>query len=365
VRPRPELEQLLPAFHGGAPPVAGPVLDFSVCSNPLGASPRVRRAAMAAPVERYPEREAASLRAALAERLGLSPERVVVGSGSAELFWLLAVCFLERGDRVCVVGPTFAEYARAARLMGAEVAEYRSGADADFRVDLADLRRTLDRIRPRLTFVCNPNNPTGAYLSQTDTEALLASGPGMLVLDEAYVSFVDSRWDARVLLADERVVVVRSMTKDHALAGLRLGYALAAPSVARALQHAQPPWSVNVAAQAAGLAALGEEDHVARGRNLAKAATDFLARGLRAHGYTVLPWAANFILAEVGSAATFTAGLLEMGVYLRDCTSFGLPGHVRVAARPLAECEALLRALSARAGAAGSDQRSLARGVVR
>jgi histidinol-phosphate aminotransferase len=364
VRPRPELEHLLPAFHGGAPPVGGPVLDFSVCSNPLGTSPRVRVAAMAAPVERYPEPEATSLRAALAERLGLSPERVVVGSGSAELFWLLAICFLERGDRVCVVGPTFGEYARAARLMGAEVVEYRSGADADFRVDLADLTRMLHRLGPRLTFVCNPNNPTGTYLRQTDTEALLASTPGMLVLDEAYVSFVDSPWDARVLLADQRVVLVRSMTKDHALAGLRLGYALAAPSVARALQHAQPPWSVNAAAQAAGLAALGEDDHVVRGRALANEATHFVARGLRAHGYSVLPWAANFILAEVGSAATLTASLLDMGVYLRDCTSFGLPAHVRVAARPLAECEALLRDLSALTGAEESDQRSLASGVV-
>jgi histidinol-phosphate aminotransferase len=363
VRPRPELEHLPPAFHGGAPPVVGPVLDFSVCSNPLGASPRVRTAARAATVERYPEREAAGLRVALAERLGLSPERVVVGNGSAELFWLLALCFLERGDRACVVGPAFAEYARAARLMGAEVVEYHSDADADFRVDLADLTRTLVRLRPCLTFVCNPNNPTGGYLRQADVQALLASTPGILVLDEAYVNFVDSAWDARVLLADERVVVVRSMTKDHALAGLRLGYALGDPSVIRALQHAQPPWSVNAAAQAAGLAALGEDDHVARGRAVAQEATHLLARGLRAHGYRVLPWAANFILAEVGSAATLTASLLDRGVYLRDCTSFGLPGHVRVAARPLAQCDALLDALSALTGVQASDRRTLSSGV--
>ena len=360
MRPRPELERLQPAFHGGAPPVLGPVLDFSVCSNPLGPSPTARAAVTAAAIDRYPEPEAAPLRAALAARLALAPDRVVVGSGSVELFWLLAVCFLERGDRVCVLGPTFAEYAQAARLVGAEVTEYRADPAAAFRLDVADLARTFVSRQPRITFVCNPNNPTGTYLSQSDLQALLSSTPGLLVLDEAYIGFVDRPWDARPLLSDDRMVVVRSLTKDHALAGLRLGYALATPSVASALQRAQPPWSVNAVAQAAGLAALEDDEHVARGRQLAAQATSYLACSLRELGLEVLPWAANFFLVEVGDAAATTAALLEAGIYVRDCTSFGLPRHIRIAARPLAECAALLRAMDAYVSASTRPERILA-----
>ncbi len=347
MQPRPEIAALAPAVHGGAPPRASAALDFSVCSNPLGMAPRVRAAAAAAPVHRYPEPEAATLRAALADRLGVPAERVVVGNGSVELFWLLALAYLERGDRVLVVGPTFAEYARAASLAGASVHEWRATPEANFWIAPDALRDTIAALRPRITFLCNPNNPTGVYLDGDAVAALLRAAPGLLVLDEAYVGFVDAPWDARPLLADERLVIVRSLTKDHALAGLRLGYAVAAPTVARALQWAQPPWSVNAAAQAAGLAALDATDHVTRGRALAQEAKDFLADGLRALGLGPLPSAANFLLVEVGDAAAVTAALRRHGIYVRDCTSFGLPTHIRVAARPLAECRALLAALGA------------------
>jgi histidinol-phosphate aminotransferase len=343
--PRPELLDLAPAVHGSAPPSAGPVVDFSANCNPLGAAPRVLAAARAAAFGAYPEPESATLRAALASRLGLPTRRVVVGNGSVELVWLLALACLERGDCALVAGPTFAEYARAARLMGAAVTEYRATADAGFRVDVAHLCAAIHETGPRITYLCNPNNPTGTYLGRGEVEAVLGATPGLLVLDEAYLGFAETAWDVSPLLADDRLVVVRSMTKDHAIAGLRLGYALAAPTVAQAMQWAQPPWSVNAAAQAAGLAALEETQHVARGRALARTAKDYLARGLRALGLAVLPSAANFFLVAVPDASAVAAALRAEGVYVRDCTSFGLPGYLRLAARPLAECDVLLAAL--------------------
>ncbi len=345
MQPRPELRALAPALHGSAPPSAGPVLDFSASTNPLGPAPSVVAAARAAAFERYPEPQAATLRAALAGRLGLPPERVVVGNGSVELIWLLALASLERGQRVVVVGPTFAEYARAARLMGAQVVEYRAAAADSFHVDVPAVCGLAERLRPALTVLCNPNNPTGIYLGRESVEALLAATAGLLVVDEAYVPFTDERWDIRPLLDDERLVVVRSMTKDHALAGLRLGYALGARAVMQAMQWAQPPWSVNAVAQAAGLAALDAEQHVARGRALAREASAYLAAGLRALGLAVLPSAANFFLVAVPDAPSVAAALRAEGIYVRDCTSFGLPTHLRLAARPLAECDALLAAL--------------------
>jgi histidinol-phosphate aminotransferase len=346
VQPRPELVDLLPAVHGSAPPSAGVVLDFSVSSNPLGPAPAVVAAARDAAFGRYPESDSATLRAAIANQLEMPAAGVVVGNGSVELIWLCALAFLERGDRAFIVGPTFAEYARAARLAGADVTEYRADGSVGFRVDVADLCRAIEAAQPRVTYVCNPNNPTGTYLARGQVEALLAATPGLLVLDEAYVAFADDAWDAHPLLRNERLVLVRSMTKDHALAGLRLGYALGAPTIMRAIQWAQPPWSVNAAAQAAGLVALAEGHHVAQGRTAATLAKEYLISGLRSQGLVVLPSAANFFLLEVPDAASVAIALRHQGIYVRDCTSFGLPQHIRIAARPLDECAALLAALS-------------------
>jgi histidinol-phosphate aminotransferase len=166
--------------------------------------------------------------------------------------------------------------------------------------------------------------------------------------------FVGGAWDVIPLLANPRLVLVRSLTKDHAIAGLRLGYAVAAPEVVRILRAAQPTWSVNAAAQAAGLAALAADSHVDRGRVLAEEAKAFLTEELGTLGWHVLPSAANFLLVEVSDAAAVTRALRACGIYVRDCTSFGLPRHIRLAARPLAECAVLVAAakqLTARAAA--------------
>ncbi|HZS02772.1 MAG TPA: histidinol-phosphate transaminase [Chloroflexota bacterium] len=354
IRPRLAADELAPVVHGGAPPHLDGVLDFSASANPLGPAPGVVAAARAAALDRYPERESATLRAALAARLGVHPETILVGNGTVELFWLLGLCFLGRGDVALVVGPTFGEYARAAALAGARVVEVAARADDDFQPDWSAVARAAAAERPRLSFVCNPNNPTGVYCGRAEIEALLANTPGLLVLDEAYLPFVVGAWDAIPLLADPRLVLVRSLTKDHAIAGLRLGYVAAAPDVVRILRAAQPTWSVNAAAQAAGLAALEEDRHVERGRALAEEAKVFLAEELRPLGWRVLPSAANFLLVEVGEAAAVTQALRAAGIYVRDCTSFGLPRHIRLAARPLAECAVLVaaaRQLTARAAA--------------
>ncbi|HLI26357.1 MAG TPA: histidinol-phosphate transaminase [Chloroflexota bacterium] len=343
MRPRPEVLATSLVAHGGAPEAAA-VLDFSVNSNPLGPAPTVLAACRTAAIDRYPAPCAAPLRAALADALALAPERVLVGNGSSELLWLLALAYLERGDRVLVVGPTFGEYARAARLLGAEVIEPRARAADGFWPDLDQLLAAARALRPKLIFLCNPNNPTGVYLPRAAVAALLDAAPGLLVLDEAYVDFVEGAWDARPLLADPRLVLLRSLTKSHALAGLRLGYALAAPATIAHLAAVQPPWSVNAVAIAAGLAALGADAHVAAGRRLARAAVAYLRDQLHRLGWAPLPTAANFLLAEVGDAAATTAALRQRGIQVRDCTSFGLPGHIRLGARPLAECAALVAA---------------------
>ena len=361
IRPRPEVEKLTPAIHGG-PDYAelaalglspDGVIDFSANVNPYGPSPQVRAALAGVPLDRYPDAKAIALRERLAQVHGLTPDHIIVGNGTAELIWLLGMAYLQRGDPVVIIGPTFGEYRAAAELMGAGVAEYRAPA-ADFRPDVAAIEALIERQRPRLTFLCNPNNPTGVYLAREAVEALVAACvEGLLVVDEAYRAFVAEPWPSESLIerglglspAQGNVVLLRSMTKDHALAGLRLGYALAPPEVVATLKKVQPSWSVNAAAQAAGLAALSDEDHLRETLPKIAEAKAYLVEELTRLGLRVVPSAANFLLVEVGDGRSLRMRLLSHGLMVRDCTSFGLPEYVRIAARRMEECRRLIKAL--------------------
>src|SRR5712692_11461175 len=156
------------------------VLDFSVNTNPLGPAPSVLQAVRGTDWSRYPGDDEEPLRQCLAERANVAPEQVVLGNGSAELMWLIALAALRTGDRAAIVGPTFGEYARAVRVVGATPTEVADPAAAG---------------SVRALFVCNPNNPTGRYRGPEDIEHLLEEHPDrLLVLDEAYAPFVDDRW---------------------------------------------------------------------------------------------------------------------------------------------------------------------------
>jgi histidinol-phosphate aminotransferase len=310
------------------------VLDFSVNTNPLGPAPSVLDAVRGTDWSRYPGDDEPPLRAALAAEAGVDRAQVALGNGSAELLWLIALASLRPGDDVAIVGPTFGEYARAAQAVGATVREVDALAAAG---------------GARLVFVCNPNNPTSTYAPRAEIVAALQAVPQrILVLDEAYLAFVDAPWASVALLAESpNLVVVRSLTKDHAVPGLRLGYLLAAPDVARAVDAVRPPWSVNAGALRAGLAALEPpaRAHLARARTLVADSRARLAAGFAALGYPVHPARANFILVDVGDGATFRRALLPAGLIVRDCASFGLPRHVRVSCRLPAECDRLLTAV--------------------
>jgi histidinol-phosphate aminotransferase len=331
---RPELLALPPVPHGSVSAAElhefglkpDDVLDFSVNTNPLGPARAVLQAIRQADWTRYPGDDEAPLKLGLAQQVGVDPSWVALGNGSAELVWLICLAVLRPGDCAAVLGPTFGEYARGARAVGAQVTQEPGPA--------------------RLMFVCNPNNPTGAYLSRAHIEALLeADARRVLVLDEAYVSFVEDAWASQSLLSRHpNLVILRSLTKDHAVPGLRLGYLLAAPDLVRAIEAVRPPWSVNAGALKAGLAALspGATRHVSEARRVVATSRCLLTQGFAQRGYAVAPSRANFVLVEVGDATVFRRRLLPKGLVVRDCTSFGLPAHVRIACRQPDECQRLL-----------------------
>jgi threonine-phosphate decarboxylase len=321
------------------------VLDFSSNINAYGPSPLVRDAIARTPLDCYPDDETLALRATLAEHLNVSPQCILVGNGSSEVIWLAALAFLRPLDRMLILGPTYAEYGRVAALMGARLKIPLAQEKNDFVLPPAEISDVLESWRPRFVFFCNPNNPTGTVLGTEIIGRFVHNHPHTLFLvDESYLTFV-SGLDSAADAERDNVLVLRSMTKDYALAGLRLGYTVANEELISALVRVRPPWSVNAIAQAAGIAALRDEEHLRRSLEQLAAAKGELMAALTQLGMKVLPSAAPFLLVRVGNGAAVRRTLLHKGILVRDCASFGLPEYIRICTRRPEENARLVAAL--------------------
>jgi len=356
LHPRPEVENLEICPHGGLNQtelkVMGltpdSVLDFSVCTNPFMPPPGIKKVADTIAVSRYPDSEATEFRQCLSQKLGVPPDNILAGSGAVELIRLIALTYFSRGDSVLILEPTFGEYEVACQIVGAGVVKQWGREDENFAPRIEEMVSLIRQHHPRGIFICNPNNPTGQYLARQEVEKILdACGDGLLVLDEAYVAFVDKIWSSIDLIDRGNVVIVRSMTKDYALAGLRLGYAMASEEIINALRRVCPPWNVNAVAQKAGVIALDNTEYLERCRPEIQQAKHFLTDELHRLGFVLVPSDTHFFLVRAASASSLRTALLRHGILVRDCTSFGLPGYVRISARTIPECHRLIAAIQA------------------
>jgi histidinol-phosphate aminotransferase len=310
------------------------LIRLSANENPLGPSPRVVAtiAREASRVHLYPDGGSTALRKALGHRLGLSPEQILVGNGADELLTLLGLAALEQGDEVLLPLPSFEAYATIALLGGARpVASPLIGYDTD----LDDMRR---RITPRtkIVFVCSPHNPAGTIVSRRALTAFLeslADDPPLIVLDEAYRDFCDDPEypDGVVLLARyPRLVVLRTFSKIAGLAGLRVGYVLASPQAIDRLDRVRAPYNVNRLGQVAAVAALEDEDHWHKSRQLVIEERAFLSQELVRRGFRFPPSQANFMLVKVPDGALARERLLRAGLVVRDGAALGFANHLRI-----------------------------------
>lgn len=315
--------------------------------NPLGPSPKAVEAVREAlaGVSRYPDGASFPLRSRVAARHRVAPEQLVFGCGADEILELLAKILLGEGDEMVHAWPSFAMYPIVAKGMGARAVPVP--LDRDLVHDLPAMAAAVGP-RTRLVFVCNPNNPTGTSVGAETFDAFVRSLPEDVVLavDEAYCEFRRrADWPDALGWVSRRpgTIVLRTFSKLHGLAGLRIGYGVADTELAGFLQRARHPFNVNRLAEVAALAALDDAEHVEHTLRNNAAGVEYLSRELRALGIEVWPTDANFVLARTGAGVY--ERLLREGVIVRPLQGFGLTEHVRITVGLPEENERAVKAL--------------------
>lgn len=328
------------------------VLDLS--SNVLSVvHPRsVRQAAADAAFADYPDRDSNQLKHCLAVRHSVPQESLLIGNGCSELIHLLAETVLAANDKVLVLGPTFSEYQRASQLQGARVQQVMASQPQDFAESVEQLEHPLQSEAIALVWICNPNNPTGHLLSRSTLQTLATSHPQTtFAIDESYIDFAENA-ESMIGCGLQNVIVLRSLTKSHALAGVRLGYAVGAPDRMSQMTDRRVPWTVSAVAQAVGRAVLEQQSHYDAAMLKLQGCKQRMLAGLRERGFQPLDSSVGFVLVPVDDGTAFRLNLLRQGVAVRDCDSFGLPQYVRIAVQDDAATGRLLAALDG-AGTAG------------
>jgi histidinol-phosphate aminotransferase len=328
------------AYVGGKSKVEGIAHPVKLSSNEniLGCSPAASAAYVAAAqrLNLYPDGRAGLLRQTVSEKYGLEPDRLIFGCGSDEIFALLNQTFLEPGDNMVQGQYGFAAFSISARACQAEV---RYAPEPDLRIDVDEMLNQVDE-RTRLMFVANPGNPTGTCISGEEVRRLHAGLPRgvILVLDGAYREFVaDPDFEDGLSLARQydNVVMTRTFSKIHGLAGLRVGWAYGSEALANAVNRIRLPFNVNIPAMEAAAAALGDEAFQRASIDLVERWRPWLIQQLGGLGLDVTPSSANFVLvgfpAKAGrTAAQAEAFLASRGYLVRSAASYGLPEHLRI-----------------------------------
>ena len=306
----------------------------------------VRTAIANACTEQYPDRYCIRLRQAIAAYLGLNSERILVGNGCCELIHLAASQWVKHDEAALIVGPTFAEYRRAISLSGGSVVDVLASEAENFAVPIFEIESCLKQRAYGTVWICNPNNPTGQSIDPSLILRWAEEYPeSCFVVDESYIECSNPA-ESLVSAAVDNLIVLRSMTKAFAVAGLRLGYLVASRDRIVALEQRRIPWSVNSVAQAAGAAVLHERTHYLQAVAALHQEKARLVDALVQQGFSPVHSDTNFFLLPANDPSALRQGLLEMGILVRDCNSFGISHHVRIAAGDRRANQRLIHVLS-------------------
>lgn len=336
-------------------------LDFAIKlasnENPLGPSPKALEAVREAAKEMhfYPDGGCFYLRQALSEKFGVAPEQLLLGNGSNELIELLIHAFVLPGTHMVTSASTFVIYKLATQAMGRGFREAPLGPDRGY--DMAALADAVDA-DTRLVFIANPNNPTGTHIGAAalarfvgEMDAKAAGDPPLLVLDEAYHEFVDApdAPDSMAILRDRpRTVILRTFSKAYGLAGIRCGYGFTSPEIVEQINRVRAPFNVNSLAQVAAMAALQDDEFLARAVAVNREGKAWLGAELSSRGLGVTPSQTNFLLVDFHTEARpIFEALMTHGVITRPMGGYGLPTCLRISVGLPEENATLVKAIDA------------------
>src|SRR5256884_4007375 len=323
------------------------IVKLASNENPLGPSPKALEAMRAALeyAHLYPDGSGFYLRKAIAAKLTVAPENVILGNGSNEIIEFLGHAFLNPGDDVITCQYAFIVYKLLATAFGVRTIEtptpdYQQNLDATLRAITA---------KTRLIFIPNPNNPTGTLVSQGAIDHFMSLVPDkvMVVFDEAYFEFLDDPPDTlRFVREGRNVIVLRTFSKIHGLAGLRIGYAVARPDVIEVLHKTRQPFNVNSIAQAGALAALEDDAHLRETKRVIDEGRAYLQERFSEMQIPFVSAVANFLMVNVGDGCAVFGKLLRRKIIVRPLKGYGLPEWVRISIGTMEQnkrCVAALR----------------------
>jgi threonine-phosphate decarboxylase len=335
------------------------VIDFSASINPNG-MPRRASAAIRDHIRlvpHYPETHSESLASVIEKHYRIKSGSVICGNGSTELIYLIPRVLKPR--RVLVTAPAFSEYEKACEISGkADVARYVLGPEDDFSVDPDHFINAMEglcsgkkEMRCDLAFLCNPNNPTGRLMKKRDILKIADAAFTIrcyLVVDEAFIDFCEGESVIASVAKNPYLIVLRSMTKFYALAGLRLGFGVFHPRLAGKLKRHKEPWSVNSLALAAGSVVFSDRAYQNASLAMFRREKRFLENKFNDLGIKYFASDANYYLLHFRNSRTIVNGLEKKGILVRDCSNFkGLgKGYVRIAVRSRKENSRLMKELA-------------------
>ncbi len=327
----------------------GEIIKLASNENPLGASPLALQAIGKAAKEAYlyPDDNCFYFRKKLAAKLGLDPENIFVGNGSVEILPLATLAYLDPGLSAVCSQSAFIWFKIAVRIAAGELIE------VPMKNNTHDLKGMLKAIKKntRLVYIANPNNPTGTIVTKEEVEEFFRKVPDhvLVIMDEAYYEYIDDpRYPDSFKTFKERknILILRTFSKIYGLAGVRLGYGIAHKEILRDLAKLRISFNVNRLSQIAGTAALDDDQHVRRGKDVNDAGKESLYEAYRKLGLFYLPTYANFIFVDFGrdSQAVFEA-LQQKGIITRTIKEYGFPHALRITIGTDEQNHKLIRAL--------------------
>jgi histidinol-phosphate aminotransferase len=324
------------------------IIKVASNENPFGPSPLAIAALQkaVAGVNLYPDGNAFYLKQKLAAKLMVEPANLVLGNGSNEIIEFVAHALLSPGTDIVVSQYCFAIYPIVAKMFGADVITVPA---KDHGHDLPAMLKAITT-KTRIVFVANPNNPTGTLAPREEVIHFVNQVPDdvLLVMDEAYIEFLEDPVDLVPLIrlgARKNLVLMRTFSKIYGLAGLRIGYGIAAPELASALEKVRQPFNVNLLSQVAALAALDDDEHVHKTRQNNFAGLEFFMHAFRVLKLEYVPSSANFILVRVGAGQKVFDAMQKLGVITRPMGGYQLPEWIRISVGTRQENDRCLEAL--------------------